>query len=368
MTKFGLYDILFKDIILGDLHRKRGVTLYGLHKRMHAFSFLTAFLILISCAVSTDVYAYDSTRLDDASWVDDESAVTKILNYDNGESGTMDCAVSYLVDEANSAVYFQILTSNFEVSKNSDIRIYFDVASDGQHHLFHFDKDGIHCDSKDKKLFSGGSNFCTASTIGAGTYLIALDVKTKANTNAFHLYLSINSKKYDLIEGVVLNKPTTTKKPATTKTKSIAINSNKIKHNTAENTTGVDINVDKLDDKNSSAEKEAVTKFRGQNKYHTTTKTGKKHKKSSATVSSDRVDKTELNATSPVWNTYSQQSALKVNKNKVIFISAIVVGTVGLVFMGFALGKLSGKAETKKAKSDDEADDKAVMSEDDFDF
>lgn len=139
MTKFGLYDILFIDFNLEIIHRKRGVALYGLHKRMHAFSFLTAFLILISCAVGSDVYAYNSTRLDDASWVDNESAVTKILNYDNGESGTMDCAVSYLVDEANSAVYFQILTSNFEVSKNSDIRICFDVASDSQHCFFYFD-------------------------------------------------------------------------------------------------------------------------------------------------------------------------------------------------------------------------------------
>lgn len=93
-------------------------------------------LIIFSLLFSINAFAYNSDYLDDTSWVDSESAITKIVGCE-GHDKVMDCAISYLVDEENSTVYFQVLASNFGITKDSDVRLYFDVFAEGNCLTFH---------------------------------------------------------------------------------------------------------------------------------------------------------------------------------------------------------------------------------------
>lgn len=134
-----------------------------------------------------------------------------------------------------------------------------------------------------------------------------------------------------------------------------------------ENTSGVEIGVEKTDDENNKVSKERVTKFKGQNKYHTTAKSNKKCKHSTTSVVFEKEDNFEHNTTASDWHEYNKPPALTMNKNKTVFAISTAVGVVGLLLMCFAVGKFSGWAETKCEKSDG-ASDKKYLNEDDFDF
>lgn len=340
---------------------------------MHAFSLFMAFLVLLSCAFGVEAFAYNYNYLDDLSWVDDESAVTKYLKYDKDENETMDCAVTYLVDEINSAVYFQILTSNFNSRNNSDIRVIFDIESDNKHYSFYVDDNGIQGSDEVCKMFSAGSKFRTSKTISSGTYLVAVDVKTKANTNRIHAYFSVDGNKYDLIEGIVINKPIATKEH-TTKLRFEAHNSNNTDKITNKNTSDVTVALEFSDNKSNKKlnnkiknKTEKITKFKGGNKYHTTAQA--KHKSVATTALKHSSDKSNAVAVTPEWNKYNKASGFELTKNKSVLVIGVIVGTVGLLLIAFAFGKLSNKSEVKTESTVDNLKcDNNALKEDDFDF
>lgn len=188
----------------------------NIFKRFRHFIIFAMCLIIFSLSFSINAFAYNSDYLHDTSWVDSESAITKIVGCE-GHDKVMDCAISYLVDEENSTVYFQVLASNFEITKDSDVRLYFDVFADNKLYSFYVDKSGLQSTNDYSKLFKAKSKFISSADVGSGTYIAALDVKTKAYVNRINLSFSVDSMKYELIDGITLNELMTTKKSRTTK-------------------------------------------------------------------------------------------------------------------------------------------------------
>lgn len=322
-------------------------------------------MILLFSFGST-VFAYNVDYLDDTSWVDSNDAVTKSVSCERN-SVVMDCAVSYLVDENNSTVYFQVLANNFGITKNSDVRLYFDVLADSQKYSFYVDKSGLQSSNDYSKLFAAKSNFTSSKNVDSGTYLVAMDVKTKASVNKINIALSVDSMKYDLIDGILLNALTTTKKPTTTKIKTTASarTTQRLDNNVGEVTVVIADSTTKKKSK-SKSEKVASTKFVGQNKYHTTAKSDNETKFSPTGKTAQTTALQEQGTTEAVWHTYNKDMSYS-TKIKITTAVCIALGVVGLLLTGFAIGKASNKKEQKKDETDKSPDDEKII-DDDFEF
>ncbi|WP_448920293.1 hypothetical protein [Eubacterium sp.] len=277
----------------------------------------------------------------------------------------MDCSVSYLVDENNSTAYFQVLANNFGITKSSDVRLYFDVFSDNQRYSFYVDKSGLQSSNDYSKLFASKSNFNSSKSVGSGTYIVAMDVKTKASVNKINIALSVDSMKYDLIDGILLNEISTTKKPTTTKIKATTSpHTTQRFDNVGEVTVVIAKSTTKKNSK-SKSKKETSTKFVGKNKYHTTAKS-ENETKFSPTGTTAQTTVQEQGTTEPVWHTYEKDMSYS-TKIKITTAVGIALGVVGLLLTGFAIGKASNKKEQKKDEDDKSSDDEKII-DDDFEF
>lgn len=321
--------------------------------------------MIILFSFGSTVFAYNVDYLDDTSWVDSNDAVTKSVSCERN-STVMDCAVSYLVDENNSTAYFQVLANNFGITKNSDVRLYFDVLADSQKYSFYVDKSGLQSSNDYSKLFAAKSNFTSSKNVDSGTYIVAMDVKTKASVNKINIAISVDSMKYDLIDGILLNAVTTTKKPTTTKIKATtsARTTQKI-NNVGEVTVEIAKSTTKKSSK-SKSKKENSTKFAGQNKYHTTVKSEDDTKFSPTGTTAQTTAVQEQDTTEAVWHTYNKDMSYS-TKIKITTAIGIALGVVGLLLTGFAIGKASNKKEQKKDENDKSPDDEKII-DDDFDF
>ena len=328
-------------------------------------------LIIFSLLFSINAFAYNSDYLDDTSWVDSESAITKIVGCE-GHDKVMDCAISYLVDEENSTVYFQVLASNFGITKDSNVRLYFDVFADNKLYSFYVDKSGLHSTNDYSKLFKAKSHFISSADVGSGTYIAALDVKTKAYVNRINLSFSVDSMKYELIDGITLNKLMTTKKPTTTKINTTNFNRATTQRNN-KNLPPVTVIIEDSTtkkSKKSNSKTESSTKFVGQNKYHTTTvKNNSKSKKSKTESKSKTNASNEQGPTEVVWNTYKKHGSGSININTPTAVG-LALGVVGLLLISYTLGKASNKKENNKDDKENEKDssDDENKINDDFEF
>ncbi len=321
-------------------------------------------LIIFSLSFSINAFAYNSDYLDDTSWVDSNDAVTKTVSCER-KGHLMDCSVSYLVDENNSTAYFQVLANNFGITKSSDVRLYFDVFSDNQRYSFYVDKSGLQSSNDYSKLFASKSNFNSSKSVGSGTYIVAMDVKTKASVNKINIALSVDSMKYDLIDGILLNEISTTKKPTTTKIKATTSpHTTQRFDNVGEVTVVIAKSTTKKNSK-SKSKKETSTKFVGKNKYHTTAKS-ENETKFSPTGTTAQTTVQEQGTTEPVWHTYEKDMSYS-TKIKITTAVGIALGVVGLLLTGFAIGKASNKKEQKKDEDDKSSDDEKII-DDDFEF
>lgn len=321
-------------------------------------------LIIFSLSFSINAFAYNSDYLDDTSWVDSNDAVTKTVSCER-KGHFMDCSVSYLVDENNSTAYFQVLANNFNITKDSDVRVCFEVFADNQRYSFYVDKSGLHSNNDYSKLFAAKSNFYSSKNVGSGTYIVALDVKTKASVNKINIALSVDSMKYDLIDGILLNE-ITTKKPTTTKIK--ATNSSRTTQrfdNVGEVTVVIAETTTKKNSK-SKSKKESSTKFVGKNKYHTTAKSENETKFSPTGTTTQTNYLQGQGTTEPVWHTYEKDMSYS-TKIKITTAVGIALGVVGLLLTGFAIGKASNKKEQKKGEDNKSSDDEKII-DDDFEF
>ncbi len=340
-----------------------------MHEKIKRLIVFIACLILFSTSFGVPVFAYNANYLDDSSWVDYNDAVTKSVSYDS-DNGIMNCAVSYLVDEGNSTAYFQVLANNFDISKNSNVRVYFDVIADSQEYSFYVDETGLQSNNDYSKLFAAKSNFISSKNVGSGSYLVALDVKTKASTNKIHISLMIDSDKYDLLDGISLNAVTTTKKATTTKIKATT-SSRATTQKTSENAGEVTVEIAKSttkSNKKSNSKIAGTTKFVGQNKYHTTAKSENDTKYSPTGTTAQTTALQEQGTTEAVWHTYNKDMTYS-TKVKITTAVGIALGVIGLLLTGFAIGKASNKKEQKKEKEEAEksTDDKEII-DDDFEF
>lgn len=344
---------------------KSGDLLLNMHKRFRNYIVFAVCLVAFSFSLSSNIYAYNSDYLDDASWVDSESAETKIVSYDS-KNGLMDCAVSYLVDEDNSTAYFQILTNNFNITKDSDVRVYFEVFADNQRYYFYVDKSGLQSNNDYSKLFAAKSNFKSSKSVGSGTYIVAMDVKTKASVNRINIALSVDSMKYDLIDGILLNEITTTKKPTTTKIKATTSPRTTQRFDNVGDVTVVIAESTTKKNSKSKSKKGTSTKFVGKNKYHTTAKSENETKFSPTGTTAQTTTVQEQGTTEPVWHTYEKDMSYS-TKIKITTAVGIALGVVGLLLTGFAIGKASNKKEQKKDEDDKSSDDEKII-DDDFEF
>ncbi len=336
-----------------------------MHEKLKSSIVFIVCLILFSTLFGNTVFAYNANYLDDSSWVDDNDAVTKSVSYDS-DNGIMNCAVSYLVDEGNSTAYFQVLANNFDITKDSNVRLYFDVIADSQDYSFYVDETGLQSNNDYSKLFAAKSNFISSKNVGSGTYLVALDVKTKASTNKIQISLMIDSKKYGLLDGISLNAVTTTKKATTTKIKATT-SSRATTQKISENAGEVTVEIAKSTTKNSKNSKDAgSTKFEGQNKYHTTAKSENDTKYSPTGTTAQTTAVQEQDTTEAVWHTYNKDMSYS-TKVKITIAIGIALGVVGLLLTGFAIGKASNKKEQKKDETDKSPDDEKII-DDDFEF
>ncbi len=341
--------------------------MFNVHKSLRGILIFSLSLTLLSLSFGITAFAYNSDYLEDTSWVDSDDAVTKSVGYD-GDNGIMSCAVSYLVDENNSAVYFQVLANNFGINKDSDVRLYFDVLADSQSYSFYVDKSGLQSNNDYSKLFAAKSNFSSSKDIGTGTYLVALDIKTKASVNKVHITLAIDSMKYDLLDGIALNALTTTKKPTTTKVKAIT-SARTTTQRTSKNVGEVTVEIAKSTtekSKKSTSKSTGSTKFVGKNKYHTTVKSENDTKYSPTGTTAQTAVSQEQDTTETVWHTYDKDMSYS-TKMKITIAVASALGVVGLLLTGFAIGKASNKKEQKKDEDDKSSDDEKII-DDDFEF
>lgn len=335
-----------------------------MYKRFNDFFIFLLSLFVLLFAFSSTVFAYNVDYLDDTSWVDSNDAVTKTVSCER-KGHLMDCSVSYLVDENNSTAYFQVLANNFGITKSSDVRLYFDVLADNQRYSFYVDKSGLQSNNDYSKLFAAKSNFKSSKSVGSGTYIVAMDVKTKASVNKINIALSVDSMKYDLIDGILLNEITTTKKPTTTKIKATTSpRTTQRFDNVGEVTVVIAKSTTKKNSK-SKSKKETSTKFVGKNKYHTTAKS-ENETKFSPTGTTAQTTVQEQSTTEPVWHTYEKDMSYS-TKIKITTAVGIALGVVGLLLTGFAIGKATNKKELKKDEDDKSSDDEKII-DDDFEF
>ena len=321
------------------------------------------FIIALSMAiaVSTAVtgftaYSYDDSKLDDTSWTESENAVTKSVSYDT-EKGIAECTISYLIDENNSCAYFQILAVNAEIKKNSTIQIEFNVDSDTEKYSFYVDKDGVKGSTDVCKKFSAGCSFFNAQNTGSGMYVVALDVKTKALENRMKIALCVDNVKFNLIDGVTLNKITTTKKPTTTK----------VKATRADNTqySADSITVEK-ENANNSEKEDKSTKFTASHKYTTANSNSNSSPtkyRASVIYSTEKSSASPETASQIIYNPKISDNAK--GKRQILIITGGVLGALGLLLIGFSAGHLN--AEKKKSKESTE-EDTSLNDEDDFEF
>lgn len=335
-----------------------------MYKRFNDFFIFLLSLFVLLFAFSSTVFAYNVDYLDDTSWVDSNDAVTKTVSCER-KGHLMDCSVSYLVDENNSTAYFQVLANNFGITKSSDVRVYFEVFADNQRYSFYVDKSGLQSKNDYSKLFAAKSNFKSSKSVGSGTYIVAMDVKTKASVNRINIALSVDSMKYDLIDGILLNE-ITTKKPTTTKIKAtISPRTTQRFDNAGEVTVVIAESTTKKNSK-SKSKKEISTKFVGKNKYHTTAKSENETKFSPTGTTAQTTTVQEQGTTEPVWHTYEKDMSYS-TKIKITTAVGIALGVVGLLLTGFAIGKASNKKEQKKDEDDKSSDDEKII-DDDFEF
>lgn len=343
-----------------------------LHKRMRTFVAFMICLILVFCSFATEAFAYNSNYLSDTSWIDYPSAVTKSVAYDS-EDGVRSCSISYLVDETNSSIYFQVLANNFGIKKNSDVKLYFDVSADGQNYSFFITKSGLQSNDDINKKFDSESNFSSSTSSDSGIYLAALDIKTKASVNKINLTLYIDDNKYELIDGIALNAVTTTKKPTTTKVKASSASKNTVsttKRNT-EAVTIIEKKEEKTTKKKSRSSKASATKFASSGKYISSGKTAEQTSKYAQTGTTAK-SQGNTEPTKDLVHIFEKSKKAARIQDKIMLGSGITIGAIGLILIGYAIGKASDKINKKNQnKSDNKADnqdEEKIVDEDDFDF
>lgn len=246
------------------------------------------------------------------------------------------------------------------------MRVCFEVFADNQRYSFYVDKSGLHSNNDYSKLFAAKSNFNSSKNVGSGTYIVALDVKTKASVNKINIALSVDSMKYDLIDGILLNEITTTKKPTTTKIKATTSPRTTQRFDNVGEVTVVIAETKTKKNSKSKSKKESSTKFVGKNKYHTTAKSENETKFSPTGTTVQTTDLQEQGTTEPVWHTYEKDMSYS-TKIKITTAVGIALGVVGLLLTGFAIGKASNKKEQKKDENDKSSDDEKII-DDDFEF
>lgn len=317
----------------------------------------------------TEVFAYNSNYLNDVSWVDNPSAVTKSVGYDS-DNGVRSCSISYLVDEMNSSIYFQVLANNFGIKKDSNVRLYFDVSADGQNYSFFITKNGLQSDEDLSKKFDAGTEFSSSTSADSGIYLAALDIKTKASTNKIDISIYIDDSKYELIDGITLNAVTTTKKPTTTKIKVPSTSRIPTTEAKSGSATVTVVDKDETTKKKSRTTKGSTTKFSGSGKYISSGKVEtatSKYTQAGTTAKSQSSDET----TQSIVHALEKSKRVAQIQDKIMLGSGVAIGAIGLILIGYAIGKASDKASKNKSNADantDNPDDEKIIDEDDFEF
>lgn len=320
----------------------------------------TFFIIALSIviAVSTAVtgftaYSYDDSMLTDTSWTESENAVTKSVSYDT-ENGIAECTISYLIDENNSCAYFQVLAVNAQIKKNSSIQIEFNIDSDTEQYSFYVDKDGVKGSTDVRKKFSAGCSFFNAQNTGSGMYVVALDVKTKALENRMKIALCVDNVKFNLIDGVILNKITTTKKPTTTKVKATRT------ENTQYSADGITI---EKENANNPEKEDKATKFKASHKYTTANSKSDSSAtkyRASGILSTEKSGAVPETASQIIYNPKTSDNAK--GKRQILILTGGILGAVGLLLIGFSAGHLNAKS---KENTEEET---SLNDEDDFEF
>ena len=321
------------------------------------------FIIALSIAIAVSIavtgftaYSYDNSMLTDTSWTESENAVTKSVSYDT-ENGIAECTISYLIDENNSCAYFQVLAVNAQIKKNSSIQIEFNIDSDTEKYSFYVDKDGVKGSTDVRKKFSAGCRFFNAQNTGSGMYVVALDVKTKALENRMKIALCVDNVKFNLIDGVTLNKITTTKKPTTTKVKATRT------ENTQYSADGITV---EKGNANNPEKEDKSTKFKASHKYTTANSKSDSSAtkyRASGILSTEKSGAVAETASQIIYNPKTSDNAK--GKRQILILTGGVLGAVGLLLIGFSAGHLNSEKKKSKENAEEET---SLNDEDDFEF
>ena len=208
-----------------------------------------------------------------------------------------------------------------------------------------------------RKKFSAGCRFFNAQNTGSGMYVVALDVKTKALENRMKIALCVDNVKFNLIDGVTLNKITTTKKPTTTKVKATRT------ENTQYSADGIAV---EKENANNPEKEDKSTKFTASHKY--TTANSKSNSsatkyRASGILSTEKSGAVAETASQIIYNPKTSDNAK--GKRQILILTGGVLGAVGLLLIGFSAGHLN--AEKKKSKENTE-EETSLNDEDDFEF
>ena len=160
-----------------------------------------------------------------------------------------------------------------------------------------------------------------------------------------------------MIDGVTLNKITTTKKPTTTKVKATRT------ENTQYSADGITV---EKENANNPEKEDKSTKFKASHKYTTANNKSDSSAtkyRASGILSTEKSGAVAETASQIIYNPKTSDNAK--GKRQILILTGGILGAVGLLLIGFSAGHLN--AEKKKSKENTEKET-SLNDEDDFEF
>lgn len=174
-------------------------------------------LNMLVCPVSANAMNLD--YLSAEKWINNSNVTMSALNK-SSIKGELKGKFGYYGDPDEMCVYTYFGIKETSYSSNADIRINYHVSTPNETIDFSVDKNGI-CDSSGQAevIFDVKTNFEFGDT--DGYFLSAAQYKGKTSVISVAVDFYINSRIYRIKDGIVIEKPSTTKAEKTTAAKQV---------------------------------------------------------------------------------------------------------------------------------------------------
>lgn len=297
--------------------------------------FSVAVALLFFCLILANTvpcFALNANYLDESKWVADSKTTTLLLDGKTSVNNTLDGVFKYYVDNENYCLYmyFSITESSITESNNL-VKISATVNTSAYEYKFSIDENGI-CDSlsEEENIFTVQQNFSTTSN--GGIFIAGFQFSNKSQSTV-DIDLYINSHKYSIIDGIIME-PVATTTTAKSKKSSSTKSSKTTKKATAKSN-------------NAKVSTTQTTKFSGV--AETTSAIAKSSAATNQSENDTSTSESDINDSETVQMT---QSKAKLSPTaKVLLITSATICAAGLIFLLLALiAKFKEKQYEKENK------------------